>query len=197
MPRNLLRDMGRSFVILALFTLLCGVLYPLGVTGFAQVFFPRQARGSLILRNGRITGSALLGQKVSDARYFQPRPSATGWNTLASGGSNAGPISAALRDSVAARRARWSAGVLDAPPSVVPPDLLTASASGLDPHISPEAARYQIPHVAAARGLTAAQTQELELLVARAVEEPQVFVLGEPRVNVTMLNHALDGTFDR
>jgi K+-transporting ATPase ATPase C chain len=177
--------------LLALFTVLTGVLYPLSVTGLAQVIFPTQADGSLITQDGRVVGSALIGQPFDDPRYFWGRPSATApfpYNAAASSGSNLGPTNPALTAGVRARIAVLRAA---APGNLapVPVDLVTSSGSGLDPHISVAAALYQVPRVARARGLDAAAVRQL---VARYTAGRQFGVLGEPRVNVLQLNLALD-----
>ncbi len=181
-----------AVVLLALFTLLTGAVYPLAVTGLAQAMFPAQANGSLIRQDGRIVGSALIGQPFADPRYFWGRPSATApfpYNAAASSGSNLGPINPALFEAVHARITALRA----ADPGntqAVPGDLVTASASGLDPHISVAAALYQAPRVARARGLDAEAVRQL---VAQHTEGRQFWFLGEPRVNVLKLNLALDG----
>ena len=166
--------------------LLTGIVYPLAVTGAAVLVFPRRARGSLIAdERGRVVGSELIAQPFAGAAYLQPRPSAAGekeYDATASGGSNLGPTSKALRDAVAERLKQF-----DRKP--VPVDLVTASASGLDPHISPEAARFQAPRVARARGLT---EEAVNQLVSLHTEGRTFSVLGEPRVNVLKLNLALD-----
>jgi len=177
-------------MLLAL-TLLTGVVYPLLVTGIGTALFGRQARGSLIVRDGRVVGSSLIGQPFSSPGYFWSRPSATGpvpYNAGSSSGSNLGPLHAALADSVRARIAALRAAdpALAAP---VPIDLVTASASGLDPHLSVAAALVQVPRVARARGLD--QAAVVRLVEAAVV--PRTFgVLGEPVVNVVELNLALD-----
>ena len=180
-----------ALVLLLLFTGLCGFAYPLLVTGVAQTLFPQQANGSLLWRGGRPIGSRLVGQPASDSGYFWSRPSATGgfaYNAQASSGSNLGPTNPALLDAVSAR----VRALRDADPandSPVPVDLVTASASGLDPHISPAAAYYQVGRVARARGVEQAAVRAL---VSAHVEPRFLGVLGEPRVNVLELNLALD-----
>lgn len=171
-------------------TILTGVLYPLLITGIAQALFPFQANGSLLDVKGDLVGSALVGQANSDPRYFWPRPSATNYNPLPSGATNLGPTSAALAAAVAERAAAIRQAHNLPAHAPIPADLLFASGSGLDPHISPAAARLQIQRVAAARNLDPTQ---VATLVDRFTEGPQLGLLGEPRVNVLLLNLALDG----
>ena len=177
--------------LFAVLTLVCGIVYPLAVTGVARVAFPNQAAGSLIERDGRSIGSSLIGQNFSDPKHFWGRPSATSpmaYNAGASSGSNQGPLNPALTDAVKSRvEALRAADPGNTSP--VPVDLVTASASGLDPHISPAAARYQVARVAKARGLPA---DKVAAVVEQHVEAPLAGVLGEPRVNVLALNLAID-----
>ncbi len=185
---SILRPALTLFVALSLIT---GLLYPLAVTGVAQTAFPHQANGSLITHGGKVMGSELIGQSFTQPGHFWGRPSATApmpYNAAASGGSNLGPTNPALVDAVKTRiEALRAADPGKTRP--VPVDLVTASASGLDPHISPAAADYQAERVAKARGLPLAQVQSL---VQQHTENPWLGLLGEPRVNVLALNMALD-----
>jgi K+-transporting ATPase ATPase C chain len=177
--------------MLLLLTVLTGLIYPLTVTGLAQVFFPDRANGSLIVREGKVVGSKLIGQYFDKPEYFRGRPSATApfpYNAAASAGSNLGPTNPALIEAVKARVAALRAADPDnAMP--IPVDLVTASGSGLDPHISPAAALYQVKRVARARSLDEIIVQTL---IAEHTEERQFGLLGERKVNVLQLNLALD-----
>lgn len=180
-----------ALMALLIFTVLTGLLYPLVVTGIAQLVFPHQANGSLIVQNGQIVGSTLIGQQFTDPKYFWGRLSATGpypYNAAASSGSNLGPTNPALLDEVKGRIAALKA----ADPSntqLIPVDLVTSSGSGLDPDISVAAALYQLPRVARLRGLS---ESALRTLVDQYTHGRQLGFLGEPRVNVLQLNLALD-----
>ncbi len=185
-----------ALMMLAILTILTGLIYPLTVTGLAQLLFPEQANGSLIVRDGKVIGSRLIGQYFDKPEYFWGRPSATApfpYNAAASGGSNLGPTNPALIDAVKARAAALHA----ADPGnelPIPVDLLTASGSGLDPHISAAAALYQVKRVSRARGLDEGTVYEL---LIRHTEGRQLGVLGERRVNVLELNLALDEAASR
>lgn len=188
----MLTQLRPALVSLAIFTALTGVIYPCIVTVIAQLAFPRQAHGSLIERDGKTVGSELIGQVFDQPRDFWGRPSATapfGYNAAASTGSNLGPTNPALADAIAVRvKALRDSGV--DPHKPIPVDLVTASGSGLDPHISPAAALFQVERVARARGRA---VDEVQRLVEQQIEHRTFGVLGEPRVNVLKLNLALDG----
>lgn len=186
--KNILRP---ALVLFAVLSTLTGLLYPLAVTGAAHAVFPHEAAGSLVQRHGKTVGSALIGQNFSEPGHFWGRPSATApmpYNAAASGGSNQGPLNPALADAVKARvEALREADPTNTAP--VPVDLVTASASGLDPHISAAGAQYQAARVARARNLPLERVNDL---VGQLTEQPLWGVLGEPRVNVLALNLALD-----
>ncbi len=186
----MLRQIKPAIVILVFFTLLTGLVYPAALTAIAQLLFPHQAEGSLIMQNGVAVGSELIGQQFDDSAYFWGRPSATApfpYNAAASSGSNLGPtnpaLEAAVQDRIEAVRATDPDNT-----ALIPIDLVTASASGLDPHISVAAAMVQVPRVARERGLP---EDQVRALVEEQTEARQFFFLGEPRVNVLKLNLAL------
>jgi potassium-transporting ATPase KdpC subunit len=186
---NILKQIYPAIAITVVLTVLLGIIYPLVVTGLAQVVFPKQAAGSLIEKGGKVIGSSLIGQPFSGRGYFHSRPSAagTGYDATASGGTNLGPTSQKLMDNV-----KTAADALreENPGTPIPIDMVTASASGLDPHITPAAAEFQVPRIARERGMTA---DEVRRLVLEHTEGRQFGLLGEPRVNVLELNLALDG----
>ena len=180
-----------ALVLFLILTAITGIAYPLVVTGIAQVIFPAQAAGSLVISRGKVVGSSLVGQNFSDPQHFWSRPSATApqpYNGMASSGSNLGPLNPALTDGIKARiDALHQADPTNNAP--IPVDLVTASGSGLDPDISLAAANYQVPRVARERGL---QPQAVQALVAAHAQGRWLGILGEPRVNVLALNLALD-----
>lgn len=179
-----------ALVMLSLFTLVTGLIYPLAVTGIVQVILPSAANGSLLTKANQIIGSELIGQAFSTDKYFWPRPSAAGekgYDASGSSGSNLGPLSKKLVERVEAD----VAVLRKAGATLVPADAVTASASGLDPHISPAYAALQIARVAAARNVPA---QRVRALVEAAIERPTLGIIGEPRINVLRLNLALDST---
>lgn len=181
-----------SLKIFAVLTVLCGIAYPLLVTGIAQLTFPEKANGSLILQGNKVIGSELIGQKFDSIIYFSSRPSATDYNPLPSGGSNLGPTSSKLKQMVVDRKAQFIESNQLSASENIPSEMLLASASGLDPHISPNAALLQVRRIAKARQFSEEQKQQLVKVITDQTESPQFSFLGETRINVLVLNLALD-----
>lgn len=181
-----------SLKIFLFFTLLTGIIYPLFVTGIAQIVFPAKANGSLIIKDNKVIGSELIGQQFDSAKYFTSRPSAISYNPLPSGGSNYGITNSILKQQVDERKQRFiQFNQLDSL-TFIPAEMLFASASGLDPHISKQAALLQVNRIAKARSFNDIQKQKLIECVNRVTEEPQLLVLGKERVNVLLLNLETD-----
>jgi K+-transporting ATPase ATPase C chain len=197
----MLKEIRPAIVLIVALTIITGLVYPLAITGIAEIAFPRQAQGSLLVKDGKVIGSALIGQEFAEAKYFHGRPSATTgpdpkdpsktiaapYNAANSGGSNLGPTSKALEDRIKADVATLRQ---ENPSAAVPVDLVTTSASGLDPDISPAAAMFQVPRVAKTRGL---REERVRSLVESETRGRWFGLLGEPQVNVLELNLALDG----
>lgn len=171
----------KAFLVL---TILTGLIYPTFMTGLSQLIFPLEANGSLIYKENKIVGSALLAQEFKSPKYFQPRPSAGQYATIPSSGSQLSPTSKHLLEQVQSRKIQWGTDA--------PADLLTASASGLDPHISPEAALFQLPRIAHARGFTVTEQADISRLITEKTESLHWGILGAKRVNVLLLNLELD-----
>jgi len=192
MLKEIAKQTKNSVFFVAVFTVLVGLIYPAVVTLFGQVLFPKQASGSLIVVNGKTMGSELIGQPFDDVKYFWGRPSATSpqaYNAASSGGSNLGPTNQAQLDAVKGRVDALKKAHPDQTDSPIPMDLVTASGSGLDPHISPAAAEYQVTRVAKARGM---DVQKVKELVAQNTQGRWLGFIGDPAVNVLKLNLALD-----
>lgn len=185
---NILKQLYPAFMITIILIVITGIIYPLAVTGLANVMFKEQAQGSLIVKDGKIVGSRLIGQQFQGIGYFHSRPSAAGngYDATSSGGTNLGPTSKKLIDSV---KSNAEALKTENANALIPVDLLTSSASGLDPHITPAAAEFQIPRVARERSM---KEDELRKIVQQHTEGRQLGILGEPRVNVLELNLALN-----
>ena len=177
---------------LLLMTILTGIIYPLFMTGLAQLIFPAKANGSLVKKDGKIIGSELIGQKFDTTIYFWSRPSAIGYNPIPSGASNYGPTSDTLKKQVTARRILFATKNSITDIMDIPKEMIFASGSGLDPHISPEAAILQLSRVATARNLDETKLQQVRQLIKNLTEKPQFSLFGEPRINVFDLNLALD-----
>lgn len=185
-------QLGVAIKIFAFFTVLLGLVYPLFVTGVAQILFPEKANGSLIIQGDTIVGSELIGQKFDSERYFSSRPSATDYSSLPSGASNLGPSSSKLKQQVADRKAEFIRINELSGSETIPSEMLFASASGLDPHITPQAALLQVDRIVKARHLSETGKQQIIQLIGKLSESPQFGLLGEERVNVLMLNLSLD-----
>lgn len=190
-----MKTLGISLKILLVFTILTGIIYPLLITGIAQVAFPSKANGSLIMKDGKIIGSELIGQKFDSSIYFWSRPSAIDYNPIPSCGSNFGPTSEKLKKQVIDRRVSFANNYSVTDTLEIPKEMIFASASGLDPHISPEAAQMQVNRIVNARQLSELQKNQLNTLVNSLIENPQFGIFGESRINVLQLNLRADLLF--
>jgi potassium-transporting ATPase KdpC subunit len=187
-----MRTLKISIKIFLFFTVLTGIIYPLLITGIAQLAFPWKANGSMVVKDNETIGSELIGQQFDSAIYFSSRPSAISYNTLPSGGSNYGLTNAKLKEAVDQRRKQFITFNKRDSTTEVPPEMLFASASGLDPHISPASALLQVDRIAEARGFNSSQKQQVIDLIRNKTENLQFFILGESRINVLILNIELD-----
>jgi len=188
-------DIRKALVFLILMTILTGFIYPVLTTGIARIILPEKASGSLIRNNGKILGSELLGQRFDSSIYFWPRPSASNYETVPSGASNLGPTSMILKNAVHNRILSFASGNLVSDTLEIPPDMLFASASGLDPDISPASALLQVKRISKARNFDRENTDKLYDLVNELTEKPQFMIFGTKRVNVLKLNIELDKRF--
>jgi potassium-transporting ATPase KdpC subunit len=177
---------------LLIMTIITGIIYPVIITVFSQLVFAKKANGSIISKNGKIIGSELIGQKFDTAIYFWSRPSAVDYNPLPSGGSNLGPSSSKLKKQSEERKANFINKNMSGVYTDVPKEMLFASGSGLDPHISPKAALLQVDRIVKARNFNSEQKQKIEKIIVNLTESPQFFILGEERINVFLLNLELD-----
>jgi K+-transporting ATPase ATPase C chain len=177
---------------LSILTLLTGIIYPLIITGISSIFFSHQAKGSLILSDNKVIGSELICQKFDSGAFFWPRPSAIDYNPLPSGGSNLAPTSSALKNLVEERKNRFIQENLLETDAPVPAEMVYASASGLDPHISPDAARLQVERVCKARHFSTSEKEKLLHVISQLTEKPQFLIFGEERVNILLLNLELE-----
>jgi potassium-transporting ATPase KdpC subunit len=190
-----MKTISIAFRIFLILTVLTGIVYPLAVTGIAQLAFPSKANGSLIFRNEKAIGSELLGQHFDSTDYFTSRPSAIAYQTMPSGGSNLGVTSKKLQLQVEARRTDFLALNGLKKNTIIPSEMLFASASGLDPHISPEAALLQVNRIVKARHLTSTQKKQLIQIIEQQTELPAFYCLGKTRINVFLLNLSIDASF--
>jgi K+-transporting ATPase ATPase C chain len=188
-----MKQIINAFLLLITLSVLTGLIYPVFITAVAHVCFPAQAKGSLVYNTANsVIGSELIGQQFSDKRYFWPRPSAVGYNPMPSGGTNLNLLSNQLKDSIVNRSKAFRTANNLSSDSLIPKEMLFASASGVDPHISPAAARAQVNRIASSRNYTKTQKSTIQELIVKNTSGPQFGFLGENRVNVLMLNHDLD-----